>query len=83
TALPLTGLSTGIGDDGWVLWFFVPINVFMHLTVASVFGGRQLGVFPPAWIVPLFAIGLTTLSGLMLDAGWLSSMNGKPWIRPS
>ncbi|WP_221354813.1 hypothetical protein [Streptomyces beigongshangae] len=33
-------LTTDLKDDGWVLSFFVPLNVFMHLAVASVFGGR-------------------------------------------
>ncbi|MFE2498814.1 hypothetical protein [Streptomyces scopuliridis] len=73
-------VTTGIGNDGWVLWFFVPTNVFMHLTVASVFGGRQLGALPPAWIVPLFAIGLTTLSGLMLDQNWSPPGYPPPWL---
>ncbi|MGW2028116.1 trypsin-like peptidase domain-containing protein [Streptomyces decoyicus] len=63
-------LTTSVADDGWTMWFFVPMNVSMHLTVASVFGGRQLGDFPPMWIAPLFAIGLTTLSGLMLAPHW-------------
>ncbi|MET8538262.1 hypothetical protein ABZV67_42845 [Streptomyces sp. NPDC005065] len=72
-------LTTSVGDDGWVMWFFVPVNVFMHLTVASVFGGRQLGVLPPMWIVPLFVIGLTTLSGLMLDQHWTPDWP-PPWL---
>lgn len=63
-------LKSGIGDDGWVLWLFVPMNVFMHLTVASIFGGRQLGTVSFAWIVPLFAIGLTTLTAFMIDRTW-------------
>ncbi|MFD0381419.1 hypothetical protein ACFQ2B_00300 [Streptomyces stramineus] len=63
-------LSTSIGDDGWVLWFLVPLNVFMHLTVASVFGGRQLGTVLFAWIVPLLTIGLTTSSAFMVDRPW-------------
>ncbi|MFF2922512.1 hypothetical protein ACFVTP_08910 [Streptomyces celluloflavus] len=70
-------LSTSIGNDGWVLWFFVPLNVFMHLTVASVFGSRQLGTVLFAWIVPLFTIGLTTLSGMMLNQRWPAD-----WPRP-
>jgi hypothetical protein len=63
-------LTTNIGNDDWALWIFVAINVFMHLTVASAFGGRQLGTIPLSWIIPLFTIGMTTLSGLMLDQHW-------------
>ncbi|MER5201241.1 trypsin-like peptidase domain-containing protein [Streptomyces sp. NPDC002755] len=62
--------STGVGNDGWVLWYFVPLNVFMHLTVASAFGGRQLGTVLFAWLVPLCTIGLTTSTGLMLNQRW-------------
>ncbi|MEU0119320.1 hypothetical protein ABZ137_37990 [Streptomyces bobili] len=72
-------LTTGIGDDDWALWFFVAINVFMHLTVASAFGGRQIGTIALSWIVPLFTIGMTTLSGLMLDEHWPSNWP-PPWL---
>ncbi|GGW85054.1 hypothetical protein CP966_33705 [Streptomyces galilaeus] len=72
-------LTTDIGDDDWALWFFVAINVFMHLTVASAFGGRQLGTIALSWIVPLFTIGMTTLSGLMLDERWPSNWP-PPWL---
>ncbi|MFI0219906.1 trypsin-like peptidase domain-containing protein [Streptomyces lydicus] len=75
----VVALTTSVGDDGWAMWLFVPMNVFMHLTVASVFGGRQLGDFPPMWIAPLFAIGLTTLSGLMLDQRWPADWP-PPWL---
>ncbi|UQA34776.1 hypothetical protein [Streptomyces sp. HNA39] len=60
-------LTTDLKDDGWVLWFFVPLNVFMHLAVASVFGGQQLGRVPLTLVASLFAIGLTTLTALMAD----------------
>ncbi|MFD3488756.1 trypsin-like peptidase domain-containing protein [Streptomyces sp. NPDC058665] len=72
-------LTTNIRDDDLGLWFFVPINVFMHLTVASAFGGRQLGAFPLSWIVALFTIGMTTLSGLMLDQHWPPDWP-PPWL---
>jgi hypothetical protein len=73
SAVALTAPASG--DDGWVLWLFVPINVGMHLTIASVFGGRQLGLLAFSWIAPIFTIGLTALNGLALErrwpAGWL------------
>ncbi|WP_055606702.1 trypsin-like peptidase domain-containing protein [Streptomyces prasinus] len=72
-------LTSNIGDDGWSLWFFVAINVFMHLTVASAFGGRQLSTIPLSWIIPLFTIGMTTLSGLMLDQHWPPELP-PPWL---
>ncbi|MFF2927192.1 hypothetical protein ACFVTP_33110 [Streptomyces celluloflavus] len=72
-------LSTSIGNDGWVLWYFVPLNVFMHLTVASVFGSRQLGTVLFAWIMPLFTIGLTTSSGMMLNQHWPADWP-PPWL---
>ncbi|MFJ9181360.1 serine protease [Streptomyces sp. NPDC102360] len=60
-AVPATvALSTDAGNDGWILWLFVPLNMFMHLTVASVFGGRQLGTVVLSWPLPLVTIGLTT-----------------------
>ncbi|MEV7711217.1 hypothetical protein [Streptomyces sp. NPDC088270] len=72
-------LTTKTGDADGSLWFFVAINVFMHLTVASTFGGRQLGIIPLAWIVPLFTIGMTTLSGLMIDQHWPPDLP-LPWL---
>ncbi|MEV1070039.1 hypothetical protein [Streptomyces sp. NPDC050263] len=63
-------LKSNVGDDGWVQWLFVPMNIFLHLTVASAFGGRQLGTVLFAWIVPLFAIGLTTSTAFMIDRPW-------------
>ncbi|MGV9942410.1 hypothetical protein [Streptomyces sp. NPDC003401] len=80
TAVPSgVALTSNIGDDGWSLWFFVAINVFMHLTVASAFGGRQLSTIPLSWIIPLFTIGMTTLSGLMLDQHWPPGWP-PPWL---
>ncbi|MFH8738008.1 trypsin-like peptidase domain-containing protein [Streptomyces sp. NPDC017964] len=72
-------LSTSIGEDGWVLWFFVPLNVFMHLTVASVFGGRQFGTLLSAWVVLLITIGLTTSSAFMIDLPWPADWL-PPWL---
>ncbi|WCD91185.1 hypothetical protein KPP03845_200146 (plasmid) [Streptomyces xanthophaeus] len=40
--------------------------------------GRQIGSFPIAWIVPLFAIR-TTWSGLMLDQRWPADWP-PPWL---
>lgn len=47
--------------------------------VASAFGGRQLGTIALSWIVPLFTIGMTPLSGLMLDEHWPSNWP-PPWL---
>lgn len=63
-------LKNGIGHDGWVLWLFVPMNVFLHLSIASGFGGRQYGSALFAWGAPLFAIGLTTVNAFMIDRPW-------------
>ncbi|MEU0630640.1 serine protease [Streptomyces sp. NPDC005989] len=72
-------LTTNTGNDDGALWSFVAINVFMHLTVASAFGGRQLGTIPLSWILPPFTIGMTTLSGLMLDHYWPPDLP-PPWL---
>ncbi|MGI5532481.1 trypsin-like peptidase domain-containing protein [Streptomyces syringium] len=63
-------LKNDIGHDGWVLWLFVPMNVSLHLSIASGFGGRQLSTALFAWIAPLFAIGLTTTTAFMIDRPW-------------
>lgn len=63
-------LTTSTEDDGWVMWLLVPFNVGMHLTIASVFGGRRPGTSAISWTAPLFTIASTTLSGLMLSQSW-------------
>ncbi|MGW1765132.1 S1 family peptidase [Streptomyces sp. NPDC002073] len=63
-------LSTDIGNAGWVLWLFVPLNILMHLIAASTFESRPLRIIPFTWIGPLFVIGLTTSSAYMVDPHW-------------
>ncbi|CAL9675524.1 S1 family peptidase [Streptomyces sp. enrichment culture] len=65
--------------DGWIMWMLVPFNLFMHLTVASAFGSRQLGTLAFSWIVPLITVGITTMSGLMLYQHWPSHWP-PPWL---
>ncbi|MFI1869498.1 hypothetical protein [Streptomyces jumonjinensis] len=77
SAVALT--TPAAGDDGWVLWFFVPMNMGLHLTIASAFGSRQLGTLAFSWIAPLFTIGLTTLNGLALDQRWPADWP-PPWL---
>ncbi|WP_331730250.1 serine protease [Streptomyces sp. NBC_00073] len=72
-------LSTSIRTDGWILWLFIPFNVCLHLTVASSFGGRQYDTIPITWVMPLFAIGLTTLSALMVEPRWPAELP-PPWL---
>ncbi|MFF2165481.1 trypsin-like serine protease [Streptomyces sp. NPDC058175] len=72
-------LSTSIGSDGWGLWLLVPMNMCMHLAVASAFGGRQLGAVLFTWIVPLFTIGMTTSSAFMVDRPWPADWP-PPWL---
>ncbi|MGA4966970.1 hypothetical protein [Streptomyces pseudogriseolus] len=81
TAIPsAVAVSTSSKDDGWVKWMFAPLSLFIHLTVASTFGGRQLGKLASfSWIVPLYTIGLTTLSGLMLGHRWPPDWP-PPWL---
>ncbi|KIF72768.1 hypothetical protein QR77_41600 [Streptomyces sp. 150FB] len=68
SAVALTAPASG--DDGWALWLFVPMNVGLHLTVASTFGSRQVRTLAFSWVVPLFTIGLTTLNGFALNRHW-------------
>lgn len=72
-------LSTDIGKDGWVVWLFVPLSVSLHLVAASMFGARRYFVFPTAWIVPLVAVGYTTLVGLSLGKRWPEGWP-PPWL---
>lgn len=79
-ALPASvALSTGTTNDGWILWFFVLLNVFMHLTVADSFGSRRLGTLPFAWIVPLITIGMTSTFAFALSRH-LPAIWPPPWI---
>ncbi|MFG2276033.1 hypothetical protein ACGFNY_40515 [Streptomyces chartreusis] len=72
-------LTATVKDDDVSLWIFVAMNVLMHLTVASSFGGRELAGIPFAWILPPFTVGMTTLSGVMLDQYWPSDWP-PPWL---
>ncbi|GAA2674312.1 hypothetical protein [Streptomyces lunalinharesii] len=67
------------GNDRWALRYFVPMNVGLHLTIASAFGSRQLGTLAFSWIAALFTIGLTTLNSLALNRRWPADWH-PPWL---
>ncbi|WP_235487550.1 hypothetical protein [Streptomyces roseoverticillatus] len=53
-----------------ILWWLLPINLFLHLTAASLIGGHGPTREPIAWVATLLTLGLITATGTLLSNSW-------------
>ncbi|QXE38068.1 serine protease [Streptomyces sp. GMY02] len=73
-------LTASVETDGWMLWFYLPFNVFIQLAAAGLIGSRIGDAFLN-WVAPPFAVGTTTLFARLAELPLLSPWpSWTPWV---